>query len=169
MDSSSADLTNVPHGYGCLKPFFDSPIPPSLALAAIGESELDPVARRREGRYFTDSGLALESHIQCAGSGIVQSEVHLGSCLWRWDSVGCGCASRGAQCCISRDASWCVMYCGVWTRNRHAVRAARVAISSLTDDLDAVAGLCRHLLVKRQPSFGHGNGGSLFPARGSTW
>ena len=39
----------------------DSSISPSLALAAAADSDIDQVDRRRQGRFFTDSGLALTS------------------------------------------------------------------------------------------------------------
>ena len=129
----------------------DSPIPPSLALAAIGDSELDPVARRREGRYFTDSGLALN-----LTSSIRDHIVKSRSIL----DPACGAgvllvaaalqaeSSAGSRTHLVRDLLWGV------DRDGYTIRAARVAISSLTSDLDAVAGLCGHLFVKDSLSCG---------------
>ena len=123
----------------------DSPIPPSLALAAVGDSELDPVARRREGRYFTDSGLALNltsslrDHVVKSKS-ILDPACGAGVLLVAAALQAEYKADRRAH--LVRDVLWGV------DRDCHAIRAARVAISSLTSDLDAVAGLCRHLFVK---------------------
>ena len=120
----------------------DCPLHPSLALASLGESDLDPVARRRQGHYFTDSRLALnltasirkrvataESILDPAcGAGVLLVSAALQ-----------GDPTQRAH--IVRHVLWGV------DRNPRAVRAARAAIASLTCDLDAVAGLCQHLLV----------------------
>lgn len=123
----------------------DGSIPPSLALAATGDWEIDPVARRREGRYFTDSGLALDLAVSvqdrvfrsdsildpACGAGVLLVAIAL--------QMGTGIDDRAH---LVRDVLWGV------DRNPHAVRAARAAISSLTCDIDAVAGLSRRLFVK---------------------
>ncbi len=123
----------------------DGPIHPSLALAAIGDSDLDPVARRREGRYFTDSGLALS-----LTSSVRDEAVRARSILDPACGAGVLLVAAALQAgpsgydraCLVRNVLWGV------DQDRHALRAARLAISSLTDDLDAVAGLCRHLFVR---------------------
>lgn len=123
----------------------DGSIPPSLALAAIGDWEVDPIARRREGRYFTDSGLALDLAVSvkdrvirpdsildpACGAGVLLAAAVL--------QLGVGTEDRAH---LVRDVLWGV------DRNPHAVRAARAAISSLTCDIGAVAGLSGHLFVK---------------------
>ncbi len=38
----------------------ESSLHPSLALAVLGDSELNPLTRRRQGRYLTDSRLAFD-------------------------------------------------------------------------------------------------------------
>ena len=123
----------------------DSPIPSSLALAAIGDSDLDPVARRREGRYFTDSGLA-----QSLTSSVRDEAVRARSIL----DPACGAgvllvaaALQAGSSSYDRAHLVCDVLWGV-DQDRQAVRAARLAISSLTDDLDAVVGLCKHLFVR---------------------
>ena len=123
----------------------DCSIHPSLALAAIGDSEFDPVARRREGRYFTDSGLALN-----LASSVRDHVVNSGSILD--PSCGAGVllvasalqagADAEYRAHLVRDVLWGV------DQDYQAVRAARAAISSLTGNLDAVVSLSRHLFVK---------------------
>ena len=136
----------------------DSPIPPSLALAAIGDSDLDSVARRRDGRYFTDSGLALNlassmrDHVANSKS-ILDPACGAGVLLVAAALQEDYTADRRAH--LVRDVLWGV------DRDCHAVRAARAAISSLTNDLDAVAGLCGHLFVKDSLACGREWWGSL--------
>ena len=122
----------------------ESPIPPSLVLAAIGDSEVDGVIRRRQGQYFTDSRLALS-----LTSGIQEKIVQARSILD--PSCGAGVLLVAAalnagtrsehRAHLVRHVLWGV------DRDRRAVRAARAALSSLTDDLSAVDGLCKRLLV----------------------
>ena len=123
----------------------DSAIPPSLALAAAADSDVDQVARRRQGRFFTDSGLALDltSNVReqakeartildpSCGAGVLLVAAAL--------QVGSSACHRAY---LVRQVLWGV------DRDPQAVRAARLAISSLTDDLNSVAGLHKHLIAK---------------------
>ena len=123
----------------------DGPLPPSLALAALGDSDLDPVVRRRQGRYFTDSRLA-----QNLISGVRERAITAESIL----DPACGAGvllvasalEAGSSSAARRDYLVSRVLWGV-DRDPHAVRAARAAIASLTADVDAIAGLDRHLLV----------------------
>ena len=131
----------------------DSPIPPSLALAAIGDSDLDPVARRREGRYFTDSGLALSLTSSVRDEAVKAKSILDPACgagvLLVAAALQAG-SSAYDRARIVRNVLWGV------DLDHHAVRAARLAISSLTDDLDAVVGLCKHLFVRDSLASGNG-------------
>ena len=122
----------------------ESPLPPSLALAVLGDSDLDAVTRRRQGQYFTDSRLA-----QGLASGIRESALAAESIL----DPACGAgvllvataqeasSSRQQLTHIVRDVLWGV------DLDWRAVRAARAAIGSLTDDLRAIACVCKRLIV----------------------
>ena len=122
----------------------DCSIPPSLALAAIGDWELDPVARRREGRYFTDSGLALELAFS-SRDFVVRSRSILdpacGAGVLLVAAALQRCNGAEGRAFLVRDVLWGV------DKDPQAVRAARAAISSLTSDLGAVSGLSQRLLA----------------------
>ena len=123
---------------------WDGPLHPSLALAALGDSDLDPVARRRQGRYFTDSRLALD-----LTSGVRERAAEAESILDPACGAGVLLVAAALQAesgpahraHLVRHVLWGV------DREPEAVRAARAAIASLTCDLNAVAGLCQRLLV----------------------
>ena len=153
----SADSTMCLTGW-LFQAILDSPIPPSLALAVIGDSELDPVARRREGRYFTDSGLALN-----LASSMRDHIVKSGSILDPACGAGVLLVAAALQAESSADSRTHLVRDVLWgvDRDRHAVRAARVAMSSLTSNLDAVAGLCGHLFVQDSLACGREWWGSL--------
>ena len=122
----------------------DCSIPAPLAIAALGDSDVNPVVRRRQGRYFTDSrlamSLALDVQEQTTGAkSILDPSCGAGVLLVAIASrAGPNHAHRSH---LIRNVLWGI------DRDPHAVRAARAAISSLTNDLDAVAGLCHHLIV----------------------
>ena len=122
----------------------DGPMHPSLALAALGDSGLDPVARRRQGRYFTDSRLA-----QSLIAGVSERVNAADSIL----DPACGggmllvASALEAESSAPRRAHIVSHVLRGVDRDPHAVRAARAAIASLTSDVDAISGLDRHLLV----------------------
>ena len=130
----------------------DGPIHPSLSLAALGDSDLDPLVRRRQGRYFTDTKLALD----LAGSvkeriarakSIVDPACGAGVLLVAAVLQAGGVSGRQRH--LIETVLWGV------DRDRRAVRAARAAISSLTSDINAINGLCRRLLVADSLTAGH--------------
>ena len=116
----------------------------SLALAALGDSDLDPVARRRQGRYFTDSRLA-QNLISGVRERVITAESILdpacgAGVLLVASALEAGSSAARRAYLVSR-VLWGV------DRDPHAVRAARAAIASLTADVGAIASLDRHLLV----------------------
>ena len=122
----------------------DGPLPAALALAALGDSDLDPVARRRQGRYFTDSRLA-QNLISGVRERVITAESILdpacgAGVLLVASALEAGSSAARRAYLVSR-VLWGV------DRDPHAVRAARAAIASLTADVDAIASLDRHLLV----------------------
>ena len=122
----------------------ESPIPPPLALATLGDSDLDPVARRRQGSYFTDSRLALN-----LTSGVQDRAVRATSILDPACGAGVLLVATALQASFNSDHRTHLVRQVLWgvDRDPNAVRAARAAISSLTCDLGAVACLCQRLLV----------------------
>ena len=120
----------------------DSLIPTSLALAALGDCNIDPVIRRRQGRYFTDSRLALN-----LAAGVRQRALAANSVL----DPACGAGALLVAATLQLDATHRTHFIRhvLWgvDRDARAVRAARAAVSSLTSDLGAVAKLSRRLLV----------------------
>ena len=122
----------------------DSAVAPSLALAALGDSDLTQVARRRQGRYFTDSRLALS-----LASGVREKAARAGSILDPACGAGVLLIAATLQVASSTERRAHLVRGVLWgvDRDPHAVRAARAAISSLTNDVGAIARLCRRLLV----------------------
>ena len=122
----------------------ESPIPPPLALATLGDSDLDPVARRRQGSYFTDSRLALN-----LTSGVQDRAERATSILDPACGAGVLLVATALQASFNSDHRTHLVREVLWgvDRDPNAVRAARAAISSLTCDLGAVACLCQRLLV----------------------
>lgn len=122
----------------------DSAIPTSLALAGLGDSNVDPVIRRRQGRYFTDSRLALDLvtsvHQRALAANSVLDPACGSGALLIAATIQLG-ANADQRAHFIRHVLWGV------DRDARAVRAARAAVSSLTSDLDAVAKLSRRLLV----------------------
>ena len=122
----------------------DSVIPTSLALAGLGDSNIDPVIRRRQGRYFTDSRLALglvaSVRQQALGANSVLDPACGAGALLIAATLQLG-ANAARRAHFIRHVLWGV------DRDARAVRAARAAVSSLTSDLDAVGKLSRRLLV----------------------
>ena len=122
----------------------DSPLPPSLALAALGDSEIEPMVRRRQGRYFTDSRLALR-----LASGVREEVTAAGSVLDPACGAGVLLVAAVLQVAGNAERRTHLVRRVLWgvDRDVHAVRAARAAIASLTGDVDAIASLCQRLLV----------------------
>ena len=122
----------------------DSPIPASLVLAALGDSKINPVVRRRQGRYFTDSRLALN-----LVSKVQQHALGADSILD--PACGAGALLVASALQLSKNADHQTHYIRrvLWgvDRDAHAVQAARAALSSLTGDLGAVAKLNKRLFV----------------------
>ena len=122
----------------------ESPIPPSLALASLGDSDIDPVVRRKQGRYFTDTRLALS-----LASGVREQAIAATSILDPACGAGVLLVAATLQATsdpmsrshLIRDVLWGV------DRDPQAVRAARASIASLTSDLEAIASLNQRLLV----------------------
>ena len=122
----------------------ESPISASLALATLADAELDPIARRRNGQYFTDSGLALELASQACSrvpgaSSVIDPSCGAGALL-------VAVALQSSRGTVNRNHLVRNVLWGV-DRDPKAVRAARAAVSSLTNDLGAVSRLSRRLLV----------------------
>ncbi|MCY4091472.1 MAG: N-6 DNA methylase [Caldilineaceae bacterium] len=122
----------------------DCPIPASLAIAALGDTNVDFVARRRQGRYFTDSRLALS-----LASSIREQVLNATSILDPSCGAGTLLIAATLQLGTSAECKAHAIRHLLWGVDRDflAVRAARTAIASLTDDLEAVANLSRRLLV----------------------
>ena len=122
----------------------DCSLPPPLAIAALGDSDLDPVVRRRQGRYFTDSRLAMSLAFDVREQTTTAKSILDPSC-----GAGVLLVAIALQAGSNQDHGAHLIRNVLWgiDRDPRAVRAARAAISSLTDDLDAVAGLCRRLIV----------------------
>ena len=122
----------------------DSLIPASLALASLGDSNIDPVVRRRQGRYFTDSRLALN-----LASSVRQRALGANSVLD--PACGAGALLIAATLQVGANAAHRTHFIRhvLWgvDRDARAVRAARAAVSSLTSDLVAIAKLSRRLFV----------------------
>ena len=122
----------------------DGPLPPSLALAALGDSDLDRVARRRQGRYFTDSRLALR-----LAAGARDRARRAASILD--PACGAGMLLVAAVLNAGRtDAQRTKMVSDVlWGIDRDplAVRAATAAIASLTENVGAIANLRKRLFA----------------------
>jgi len=123
----------------------EGPLDPSLALACLGDFEVDPITRRRTGRYFTDSRLALElvmgvrGHLRDART-VLDPSCGAGILLVASALVAKEEADRAHKEFVG-EAIWGV------DRDALAVRAARAAISSLTNDVQAIAKLNQRLLV----------------------
>ena len=122
----------------------DSPMVPSLALAALGDSDVDPVTRRRQGRYFTDSRLALR-----LASSVREQAIKATSILDPACGAGALLVAAALQTTTSKEHQTYLVGHVLWgvDRDPRAVRAARAAISSLTGDMNAIAGLGQRLMV----------------------
>ena len=122
----------------------DGPLPPSLALAALGDCDLDPVARRRQGRYFTDSRLA-RSLMSGVADRVATAESILdpacGSGVLLVASALQAGTNPGRRASLVGQALWGV------DRDAYAIRSARAAVASLTSDMRAIVSLDRHLFV----------------------
>ena len=122
----------------------DGPIHPSLSLAALGDSDVDSVMRRRHGRYFTDTNLALNL------TGSVKKRIAKARSIVD-PSCGAGVLLVAAvlQAAAAGNHRSHVIETVLWgvDRDHRAVRAARTAISSLTPDMKAITGLFHRLLV----------------------
>ena len=122
----------------------DSPISPSLALAVLGDSELGQIERRRKGRYFTDSRLALNL------TGCIRERAKKAANIL---DPACGAGAllvaAALQVGSNTDRRTYLVRRVLWgvDRDPRAVRAARAAISSLTCDIGAIAALRKHLFV----------------------
>ena len=122
----------------------ESPIAPSLALAALGDSDLDPVARRRQGRYFTDSRLALSLTRSVREQTLMARSILDPAC-----GAGILLVAAALQASDRKAHRTHFVEHVLWGVDKypHAVRAARASISSLTSDLDAIARLSQRLMV----------------------
>ena len=122
----------------------DCSIPPPLAIAALGDSDVDPVVRRRQGSYFTDSRLAMSLAFDVRAQTSMAKSILDPSC-----GAGVLLVAVALQVGSNQDHAAHLIRNVLWgiDRDPRAVRAARASISSLTDDLDAIAGLCRRLIV----------------------
>ena len=122
----------------------DSLLSPPLAVAVLGDLDLDTISRKTQGRYFTDSRLA-----QRLAGGVRHQATNADSIL----DPACGAgvllvaaaleasATEGQRAYLVRRVLWGV------DRNPLAVRATRAALASLAGDLEAIASLCRRLIV----------------------
>ncbi len=118
---------------------------PSLALAALGETDFTPVQRRRQGHFLTDSRLAqglamsVQDKLKQATS-ILDPACGAGTLL----VASALAATEGMQerALFIRSCVWGV------DRSQQSIGAARAALASLTSDLEAIGRLSRHLKVE---------------------
>ena len=122
----------------------DGPIHPSLSLAALGDSDLDSVVRRRHGRYFTDTGLALNL-ASCVKDRVARASSIVDPACGAGVLLVATVLQAGAND-IHRRHLIETMVWGV-DRDHRAVRAARAAISSLTSSMKAINGVFCRLLI----------------------
>jgi Alw26I/Eco31I/Esp3I family type II restriction m6 adenine DNA methyltransferase len=121
-----------------------SGLPSSLVLSALSEFKLNELSKKTNGVYFTDSRLSefLASQIAgdkktpptvidpACGSGMLLSQAAL-----RLNSCGISMTKVLADCIFGADLS------------QDSVRAAIIALSSMTDSASTVKRLCSHLTV----------------------
>ena len=122
----------------------DGPIHPSLSLAALGDSDLDSVVRRRHGCYFTDTGLALNL-ASCVKERVARASSIVDPACGAGVLLVATVLQAGANDIQRRHLIETVLW-GV-DRDHRAVRAARAAISSLTSSIKAINGIFGRLLV----------------------
>jgi hypothetical protein len=113
-----------------------APIAPALALAALARPALTAAERRTSGAYSTDFRLARylaegAAPRLVAGAQVIDPAAGTGILLVAASLVACGDDRR-------RRAAWLAESVTAWDRSAEALRGARLALASLTDDLDAV-------------------------------
>ncbi len=130
-------------------------IPPALALCALARPQITLAEQRTSGAYYTDFRLAqyvaaaAESRL-VAGAQIIDPAAGTGILLVAASLVACGPDRRCR-------ASWLAESVTAWDLSRDALRGARLALASLTDDLSAVETMVSRwrchdsLLVKSAP------------------
>ena len=122
----------------------DGDLPPSLALASLADADLHPVDRRRAGRYFTDSRLALD-----LTDGLQPRVASARSILDPACGAGTLLVAAALKASDSHEERTHLVRSVLWgvDRDPSAIRAARLAISSLTHDADAHARVSSRLLA----------------------
>lgn len=115
------------------------PIQPALALAALAREPLEFADRRSTGAYYTDFRLATYvaskvTHRLTPGSRIVDPASGTGILL-----VACSVAACGAE--KARAAEWLRQSVYAADISALALRGARLALASLTDDVTAVVSM----------------------------
>src|SRR5437773_409273 len=113
-----------------------SAIPPSLALSALARPRLSHAERRKAGVYYTDFRLAqyvatdAVTHL-VRGARIIDPAAGSGILLVAATLAACGSDQR-------RRARWLAESVTAVDRAPDAIRGARLALASLTDDLEVI-------------------------------
>ena len=111
-------------------------VPPELALCALARPQLPAAERRASGAYYTDFRLARHVAEAAAarlvpGARVIDPAAGTGILLVAAGLKACGPDRR-------LRASWLRESVTAWDLSGEALRGARLALASLTDDLSAV-------------------------------
>lgn len=131
------------------------PIPLPLALCALARPQVSESEQRTSGAYYTDFRLAQHVAASAAphlvpGARVIDPAAGTGILLVAASLAACGPDRL-------RRASWLAESVTAWDLSRDALRGARLALASLTDDLSAVETMVSRwrchdsLLVDRAP------------------
>lgn len=112
------------------------PIPLPLALSALARPHMSESEQRMSGAYYTDFRLAQHVAASAArhlgrGARVIDPAAGTGVLLVAASLAACGTDRR-------RRSSWLAESVTAWDLSRDALRGARLALASLTDDLSVV-------------------------------